>query len=167
MLPASGAFHPTEVLRRLVAAGVRFVVIGGIAAQYQGSSLQTVDLDICYARDLANLESLATVLREMHARLRGAPQDVPFRLDARTLKAGDSFTFVTDLGDFDILGTPTGGFEYETLIRNAVRFDVGGAVVDLAGIDDLIAMKKAAGRPKDRVAVEQLGALRDELDRRG
>jgi len=32
------------------------------------------------------------------------------------------------------------------------------------GLDDLIRMKRAAGRPEDLLAVEELGALRDEID---
>jgi hypothetical protein len=35
----------------------------------------------------------------------------------------------------------------------------------VSGLDDLIAMKRAAGRPKDRVELEILGALREEVDR--
>jgi hypothetical protein len=34
----------------------------------------------------------------------------------------------------------------------------------VASLDDLIRMKRAAGRPQDRIAVEWLSALRDELD---
>lgn len=166
-MATSGPFLPRQILRRLFDAGVKFLVIGGIAAQYHGASLQTFDLDICCARDQANLDVLANVLRGMGARLRGAPERLPFRLDAETLRNGDSFTFATDLGDFDILGTPAGGFDYDTLIRSAVEFEVGGATVMIASLDDLIAMKRAAGRLKDRLAMEHLGALREELDRRG
>lgn len=160
-------FQPAEILRRLTDGGVRFVVIGGIAAGYRGSPSLTRDLDVCYARDTESLAALARVLRGMAARLRGAPEGLPFRLDAETLRNGDSFTFATDLGDFDTLGSPAGGFDYETLSRSAATFAVGGFGVLVASIDDLIAMKRAAGRPKDRAEVEILGALREELDRRG
>ena len=54
----------------------------------------------------ANLERLASVLTAIGASLRGAPAGLPFRLDARTLRNGDSFTFDTAHGPFDILGTP-------------------------------------------------------------
>jgi hypothetical protein len=91
---------------------------------------------------------------------------LPFQLDARTLLAGDSFTFVTDAGDFDLLGTPEGTGGYEDLARTAVKTDLDGLVVLVASIDDLIRMKKAAGRPKDLIELEVLGALRDEIDRR-
>jgi hypothetical protein len=42
--------------------------------------------------------------------------------------------------------------------------DIGGVTVKVASIDDLIRMKRAAGRPKDLIELEVLGALRDEID---
>lgn len=146
---------------------MQFVVIGGIAARILGSPTVTRDLDICYARDPQNLERLAAVLRELHASLRGVEQEVPFQLDARTLAAGDHFTFVTDAGDLDILGTPSGVGGFDELARNAPELDLDGLRVKVASIDDLIRMKRAAGRPKDRVELEILGALRDEIDAAG
>jgi len=163
---SSGPFDPIELLRRLVDGGVRFVVIGGIAAQYRGAPVFTFDLDICHARDRSNLEALATVLGSMNARLRGAPADLPFVCDWRTLHNGDSFTFVTDLGDFDILGTPVGSGGFAALAPAAVPYDLGDFEVLVASIDDLMAMKRAAGRAKDLAALEILGALREEVDRR-
>ena len=82
----------------------------------------------------------------------------------RTLGAGTSFTFTTDLGDLDILGTPSGTDGYNDLIRTAEVFDVDGLRVPAASLDDLIRMKRAAGRVKDLLQVEALAALRDEID---
>lgn len=149
-------------LRGLCEGGVRFIVIGGVAARILGSPSLTQDLDICYARDRENLRALADVLLALHARLRGVDDDVPFRLDAGTLAAGNSFTFVTDIGDLDILGTPSGTDGYEDLVRDAERVEIDGRTILVASIEDLIRMKRAAGRPKDLVEIEILGALREE-----
>ena len=156
-------FDWTRSLLALTDGGVRYVLIGGVAARVLGSPSLTSDLDICYARDKANLEALAAVLVGVHARLRGVKEKASFRLDARTLAAGDSFTFETDLGDLDILGTPSGTTGYDDLVRDAEEIQVDGRKVLVASVDDLIRMKLAAGRPKDRVEVEILGALREEL----
>lgn len=157
-------FDPLRALETLDRHKVRFVIIGAFAGRLLGSPSLTRDLDICYARDPENLVALASALTELHAQLRGVSEPVPFRLDAKTLKAGDSFTFVTDAGDLDILGTPAGTRGYEELARTADAVDLGGLRVHVASIDSLIGMKRAAGRAKDLIEVEVLAALRDELD---
>lgn len=161
------AFDPLRVLRSLNEAEVRYVVIGAFAGRLLGSPTVTRDLDICYARDRPNLEALAGVLRDLNARLRGVNEPVAFRLDARSLEAGDSFTLVTDAGDLDILATPQGTGGYDDLARTANETDLDGLLVLVASIDDLIRMKRAAGRPKDLIELEVLGALRDEIDSAG
>lgn len=156
-----------DAIETLLEHKVRFVLIGGIAARLQGSTSITEDVDVCYARDDRNLERMAGALRSLHARLRGAPKDVPFQLDEKTLKMGDSFTFLTDAGSLDILGHPSGvPGGYEELERAADLIQLAGLQVKVASIDDLIRMKRAAGRPKDLIEVEVLGALRDEVDAR-
>lgn len=159
-------FDPVAALEILVAHKVDFVVIGGIAARLWGSPSVTRDLDICYARTPANFERLAVALQKMHAKLRGVNEEVPFLLDARALAAGDSFTFKSDAGDLDCLGTPTGTGGYDDLKSNAERMDVDGLKVWVTSLADLIEMKRAAGRDKDRIEVEVLGAVRDERARR-
>jgi predicted nucleotidyltransferase len=158
------AFDPLRALRVLTELDVRFVMIGGFAGRLHGSPTVTNDLDICYARDAENLRRLAAALRELRATLRGAPLSVPFRLEAATLAAGDHFTFETEAGNLDVLGAPAGVRAMEDLERTAVRMDLDGLEVRVASIDDLIRMKQAAGRPKDLIEVEVLGALREEMD---
>lgn len=158
-------FDPLRALATLNRHGVRYVLIGGFAGKLHGSSALTVDVDICYARDDDNLVRLVEALSELHATLRGVDQDLPFRLDVRTLRNGDAFTFVTDAGDLDIIGTPAGTSGYEELARTAILMDLEPVEVEVASIDDLIAMKRASDRPRDRAHLEILGALRDELDR--
>jgi hypothetical protein len=157
-------FDPLSGLRTLVEHGVRFVLIGGYAAALRGSPMMTGDIDFCYAHDPENLERLSAALRELGARLRGAPPDVPFQLDARALEAGDHFTFSTNVGPIDCLGTPAGTEGFADLDAAASDEDLDGAVVRVASLDDLIRMKRAAGRPQDRIAIEWLTALRDELE---
>ena len=157
-------FDPLRALRVLRAHRVRFVLIGGIGARLQGSPTVTNDLDICYARTDEDLERLAAALTELGAKLRGVDEDVPFRPDAATLRAGDHFTFTTDAGALDCLGTPAGSDGYGSLARGAVEMDLDGLPVLVASLDDLLAMKAAAGRPKDLIELEVLHALQDERD---
>lgn len=154
------ALHADEILRRLIARGVDFVVIGGIAAVLHGSAQATYDLDICYATDLGNLAALGEVLVELGARLKGVEDPLPFAPDESTLRRIELLTMVTDEGELDILARPAGSPGYDALRRNADRFDLDGFSVLVASIDDLIAMKQAAGRRKDLAAVEELEALK-------
>jgi hypothetical protein len=158
------AFDPIAGLRALVEHGVGFVLIGGYAAALRGSPMMTGDVDICPARDRMNLDRLAEALRSLHARLRGAPAEAPFQLDSRTLEAGDHFTFATDAGPMDCLGTPAGTDGFLDLDASATDEDLDGLVVRVASLEDLIRMKRGSGRPQDRIAVEWLSAIRDELE---
>ena len=160
-------FDPIGLLRVLVDHDVDFVVVGGVAAAARGSPTSTVDVDVCYRREERNLERLAEALRALRARLRGVDEEVPFILDAKALRAGDHFTLTTDLGDVDLLGTPAGTSGYGEIDAHATAIDLeDGLTVRVASLEDLIRMKKAAGRPKDRVELEILGALREEMKRR-
>ena len=159
-------FDPVPALRVLLSHDVRFVIIGGVAGSALGSPLITQDLDICYDRSRENLVRLAEALKELHATLRGAPEGLPFLLDAETLERGDAFTFTTTAGPLDILGTPRGSGGFDALERDAISAPIDGLEVRVASLEDLIAMKRAAGRPQDIAAVEILGGLRDELEGR-
>lgn len=161
-------FRPEEMLRLLVEHGVRFVVIGGFAAQAHGSPSLTGDLDIVPSWDRDNLQKIAEILGDIAAVRHGLPVDAPPMppLDARTLRAGSVFTLNSSLGRIDLLANPDPGLDHETLRMNAIDVEFFGVRVLAAGLDDLIAMKRAAGRPKDRVELEILGALREEIDRR-
>lgn len=156
------AFDPLRALRTLERHGVHYVLIGGLGARLHGSPTVTNDTDVCYERSPENLERLAAALRRLGATLRGVDDDVPFRLDAATLAVGDHFTFTTKAGNLDLLGTPSGVEGFADLARHAVPLDVDGLTVLVASIDDLIRMKRAAGRPKDLIEVEVLTAVQDE-----
>lgn len=157
-------FQPARALATLVRHNVQFIVIGGLGGNLHGSPSVTNDVDICYAREQENFERLAAALKELGARLRGAPEDIPFILDAKTLKMGDHFTFSTDAGPLDCLGTPEGVSGFDELRRNALEVEFEGLPLLVASLDDIIRMKSAAGRPKDLIEIEVLGALQEEID---
>ena len=157
------------MLRRLTEAGVDFVVIGGIAMLLHGSARLTRDLDIVFASDHANLEALGGVLVGLEARLRGIEEDVPFVPDASTLANVQLLTLDTSAGWLDVHRRPEGAPTYLRLRRRAERVELGGFSVLVASPNDLIAMKRAAGRPIDLIDLEELDAikrLRQRLGRR-
>ena len=153
-------FRPTELLRALVARGVDFVVVGGLAMIGHGSTRPTYDVDICYATDPVNLEALAAVMVELGAKLRGVHEEVPFVPDARTLRQTSILTLTTPEGEIDLLVGPAGAPTYSELRQRARRIDVDGVAVLIASLDDLESMKRAAGRPKDLLDLEEIAAIR-------
>ena len=159
-MPEWPRFQAGPILRRLEAARVEFIVIGGIAAIAHGSPQITRDLDIVFAADDANLERLGQALQDMKATLRGVTDDVPFVPDARTLRHVRVLTLDTEDGPLDVMVQPDGSKGYDHLLAGSIEAVVEGTAVRVAGIDDLIAMKKAAGRPKDRLHLEELYAIK-------
>jgi hypothetical protein len=162
---AEPEFDPIPILVALAEGGVDFVVIGGVAGAVYGSSYPTFDVDVAYARDHANLEQLAAVLRRLGATLRGAPKDLPFQLDAETLDEGGNFTFDTHLGKLDVLAYPAGAPHYDQLRTDATVAAIQEYSLRFASLDHLIAMKEAAGRTKDQLMATEYRTLSDELRR--
>ncbi len=161
-------FRPRRILRALVEHDVDFVLIGGQAGIAHGSAYPSFDVDIAYASDRANLERLAEALTELGASLRGAPPDVPFLLDAETVEHGSHFTFRTPFGALDIVSDPDGAPSYAKLRAAAGQpREIEGFAVRVASLDHLIAMKEAAGRPKDTLMATEYRLLSDELRARG
>ncbi len=154
------------LLGALVSHGVDFVVIGGIAGFAHGSTYLSFDLDVVYARDKANVRRLVAALRDIGVRLRGAPPDLEFPLDERMIENGSNFTFITPHGDLDVLGDAAGVKGFDELMKTAQRLEIAGFDVWVASIDSLIAMKRAANRPKDRNMLEEYIVLADEQHRR-
>lgn len=150
------------LLRALVDHGVDFVVVGGIAGLAHGSAYPTYDLDIAYARDRENVARLVAALREIGVSLRGAPADLPFVLEARTIEKGANFTFDSPDGSFDILGDAAGVTGYDELRGESIETAIEGVEVRVASIHHLIAMKRAANRTKDKLMVEEYIVLADE-----
>lgn len=148
-----------EPLKLLGQYRVDCVVIGGAAATLYGSALLTNDLDVCYSRAQENLERLADALESVHAKLRNAPPDLPFILDAETLRRGQNFTFATDVGSLDLLGEVRGVGYYEDALSGSQRFELFGYAFPVIELSKLIAAKRTAGRPKDMLVVPELEAL--------
>lgn len=149
----------SSLLARLVRGGVDFVVVGGVAVVAHGYVRNTKDLDVCYSTSDENLEVLGAVLGQIGARLRGIDEEIPFVPDARTLRGTEILTLDTVDGGLDLLVEPKGSPGYGVLKKRAERIDYDGLEIFVASIDDLLAMKRAADRPVDRVDVDALLAI--------
>lgn len=147
------------LISSLIQSEVDLIIIGGLAAVAHGSAYLTRDLDVCYSREPANLERLARALEPFQPRLRGAPADLPFRLDPPTLRAGMNFTLSTTAGDLDLIGEVAGLGDYSRSLSASEEMEVEGFRCRVLTLEGLIRAKKASGRPKDLALVTELEAL--------
>ncbi len=146
-----------------------YVFVGGIAARAHGATRLTYDMDLL-SKPGENLERLAAALTELHAGLRiSSPGGGTERLEVPAvgpiLEQQDGSTWVTDAGPVDVLirMRMTGGryVSYDDVIARARPGSVDSVSVVAVGLDDLIAAKEGADRPKDHEALRELRALRD------
>jgi predicted nucleotidyltransferase len=160
MAESTGKSSLRQIAELLLAHGVEFIVIGGQAEVLFGSPRVTYDVDLCYRRTPENLRKLAEALRELKPTLRGAPPDLPFRVDARTLEMGMNFTLKTSLADLDLLGYVEPLGEYDAIAAHAEAYQVGEFPLRVISLDDLITIKQHINRPKDRDSLMQLLAIK-------
>jgi len=151
-----------KFLTLLSAAGVRFIIIGGVAGNVRGAARATFDLDLVYARDRDNIQRLVAALKPYSPYLRGAPPGLPFVFDEKSVRNGLNFTLTTTLGDLDLLGEVAGGGTYEQLLADSTDVTAFGATHQCVTLERLIQLKRAAGRPKDLEAIAELQAILDE-----
>ena len=159
------------MLKALNEAGVRFVLIGGMAAILHGDAGVTVDLDVVPERSEENLGRLAVALRSLDARIRvaDAPAGLAFDCSAgffRNLAEDAILNLRTAAGDLDLAFRPSGTGGYSDLQRAALEIEApeGGRVL-VASLADVIRSKEAANREKDRLALPRLRRLSDRTRR--
>lgn len=153
-----GPFDPLHMLLGLANHGVAFVVIGGMADAAHGGASITDDLDICYSSERANVDVMIAALKSLDAAPRVRRYDLRFR---------EVCSFSTPLGSLDCVRMPRGTYGFDDVARDAASIDIEGTTVRVASLDDLVRMKRAAGRLADLGELEVLGALREEVESRG
>jgi len=154
-----------DIIVALVTDGIRFVVIGGVAATIQGSARFTNDIDFCYDTAPDNVERFAARLAQWNAYLRGVERGLPFVMDARAFRITPVMTLTTDVGDIDVMDIVPGVGRYEDAVRKSDRIAIGSVEFLSLTLDALIASKRAVRRPRDvehLIELEALRALRRE-----
>ena len=143
---------PERLVTTLATHGVRYVLIGAVAARLYGFPRMTADADITPERGTANLERLAAALRDLDARFftESLPEGLAFDVSARTLERAETWNLVTAAGRLDLVFAPSGTAGYADLAPNAVLFRAFGADVWAARLEDILRSKEAADRPQDR-----------------
>jgi hypothetical protein len=144
-----------RILRVLEESEVGYVLIGGLAVQTHGHVRTTNDADLIPAPDPTNLERLATALRTLEARVLNPGQETA-SVDAEMFSRATIWQFATPNGGIDVMHEVPGGRSFAELRKRALRVMLGDIEVPVVGLDDLIQMKLARGRPVDLADVAAL-----------
>ena len=144
-----------RILRSLAEHGVDYVLIGGLAVQTHGHVRTTNDADLIPAPDPANLERLAAALRSLEAHVLN-PGEEEAEIDAKMLPKATIWQFASRDGGIDVMHEVPGGRSYDELSKGVLHVRLGDIDVPVVGLDDLIQMKLARGRPIDLADVASL-----------
>jgi predicted nucleotidyltransferase len=155
-----------DIIKALVTAKVRFVIIGGVAATIQGSARFTNDIDLCYDTASDNVERLVRLLNKWSAYLRGVEPGLPFILDQRQFRITPVMALTTERGAIDVLDLVPGVGDYDAAVKASEVVKVGAVEFRSLALEALIASKRAVKRPKDVEQLIELEAIR-ALRRRG
>ncbi len=144
-------------------AGVEYVLVGGAAVILHGSAYVTMDVDFCCKRVVENMERMADALNAVHPRFRveGIPEGMPTRVDVRTLRAGEAFSFITDIGYLDVRFTVDGIGDYDAVVALSETIDFGERTICMLSVDGLIQSKSFMRRPRDLQVLPELEMMRE------
>jgi hypothetical protein len=155
-----------NILHVLARRQVEFIVVGGVGAVLHGAPLATLDLDIVHRRTPENVSRLQAALEELDAIYRpGSERSLRPSTDA--LAGAGHHLLQTLYGPLDVWGTIGENQGYDELTAHSEDMLIGGAgIVEVLGLETLIALKRQAGQPRDLWAVALLEAVGDEKSRR-
>lgn len=147
-------------------ATVEYVLVGGLALNLHGIERATLDVDLVVALEPGNLNRAIDVFRDL-----GLKPVAPVALDdardpANLARWRDEKRMIAFGVRNPTAHTPTvdllvhSPVPISTLLAGAVRKNLGGVEIPVAGIDDLIAMKTASGRTIDLADVRALNKLK-------
>ncbi|MDD4882333.1 MAG: hypothetical protein PHX10_12205 [Gallionellaceae bacterium] len=155
-----------DLFRALDERGVRYLLVGGLALNIHGVERATMDVDLMIALDEVNLNAFIQAAQALHL-----TPVLPVAIDdlADPVKRADwvehrhMIAFALRSPDkyaptVDILIRP--GIDFASAWAHRIEKDVGGTPVNLASIDDLMAMKTGTGRLRDEADVDALRRLR-------
>lgn len=164
------SLQPEPLLQALVDHAVAFIVVGGYAVAAHGFVRATKDIDICPDPDPENLQRLADALEELDAEPIGLDDfeegEFDLQPDLEGLQYSGNWTLHTKHGRLDVLqhiqGLGSDGGGWHELGPRAVTREFLGHQCLFCSYEDLLKMKRAAGRPQDEIDITSLMAARSE-----
>jgi len=143
--------------------GVRYVIVGGVAAMVHGSVRTTDDLDLCSPLDHENAMRIIRALAGTRPRWRMRPDLPEITPDSPVLNGLNNMYLRTDIGLLDVMGDLPGVGTFEDALARSRSVDFRGNECRVLELDALIAAKSFVNREKDRPAVRELEVIREAL----
>lgn len=141
-----------EQLKVLVRHGVDFIVVGGVAAVFEGAPIVTLDLDIVYDGTSENNSRLAGALKELNA-LYKDPAGRRIVPDTGKLATIKTHLLLTDSGGLDVLRAIGEDLTYTDLLERSSWYEVEGTRLCVLNLEAVIESKEFADRDKDRAVL--------------
>lgn len=158
------------IFSALSSGGVRYLVVGGVAVVLHGHTRFTSDVDLVVALDEENVRRAIEALRTLGYRPR-APVDPLGFADAETRRGWieEKNLMVFSLWSPSHPGTEVDlfveePFDFDRAFARALRVEMGGIIVSVAAVEELVSLKQRAGRPKDLEDIAELRAIEELRD---
>jgi len=151
----------SQLVDRLIASRVEFVLVGGFAAIAHGVSLMTQDVDVCCPFNPENIRAIHSAVADLHPVHRMTPQKMPFMWSPELCSGLKNLYLDTDYGPLDCLSSVLGVGEFDEVKRRSIDAPMPLGTCLVLDIDALIEAKFATNRTHDRMTILQLKAIKE------
>jgi hypothetical protein len=147
-----------RILDDLNEAGIRYVLIGGIALIRHGVVRATRDVDAVFDPDPENVDRIrALIVRWRATRPDGSP------MPTEEISGDRSIHLATPHGELDLVAEKLASAKFDQLLGRAEIRKVDGVEAPICSLKDLVIMKRAVGRERDLADLADLEAAHGEL----
>lgn len=147
------------ILEGLSAAGVKFILVGGLAAVVQGAPVTTIDVDIVHDQSPENISRLLNFLKSIDAFHRRPDNKVLEPVEGDLSGMGHAL-FTTRLGPLDVLAVIEQGRTYGDLFEHTVEIEFRNHTIHVLDLETLIQLKKTSSDPND---IQRLSVLEETM----
>jgi hypothetical protein len=156
------------IFKKLNEAKIRYIVVGGIAVNLYGIPRMTYDIDLILDLKDKNLEKFLKLLKGWGFKPKVPVDIMDFAIEEnrkdwiknKHMKAFNLVNPKWAISEIDIvIDSP---IDYDKAHKRLKHVKLQGASIPVISIDDLIKMKKKAGREQDNSDIKILRKLRNE-----
>ncbi len=158
-----------EIIQALNKGRVDYLVAGGVAVVLHGVIRMTADLDLVLALDTDNLKKFLSTIKTLGYRPRVPvsekdildPEKRRQWIEEKNMLALSFYNPKNPLLLVDVLiDQESQPMDFEKMKQGSVKYKIGRLSVPVVSVDDIIKLKKAAGRDQDKADIKALMEIR-------